>query len=125
MSGESMKLGYRVITAAILALLLAGCVPKVPEGTEFGLEEPAESPLPKNLKEYQRSVDYSCTADPDCVIKDVGNCCGFYPRCVNKDAETNPGLVREFCAEQQMVSVCGYPSISSCECVSGMCVGRE
>lgn len=123
-----MKAGYCIITAVLLAaffVALAGCVPEVPEGADFGQGEPAERPLPKSLGEYERSIDYSCKSDSDCVIKDVGNCCGFYPRCVSKDAETNPDLVKGFCAEKRLVSFCGFPSISSCECVSGTCVGRQ
>lgn len=111
-----------------LFVALAGCVPEVPEGTDFGRAgqaEPAERPLPKSLKEYERSIDYSCESDSDCVIKDVGNCCGFYPRCVNTNAETRPDLVKEFCAESGLVSVCGFQSIRSCECVSGTCVARQ
>lgn len=123
-----MDTGYWLIGGVVLAVLLAGCVPEVPEDTDFGkggLAEPPARSLPKSLNEYQASIDYSCGSDSDCVIKDVGNCCGFYPRCVNSEAETNPDLVSTFCAEQQMVSVCGFPSISSCECISGTCVGKE
>lgn len=121
-----MKSGYRIIAAVLIVALLvglAGCVPEVPEGTDLGRGKPAERPLPKSLNEYERSIDYSCTSDSDCVIKDVGNCCGFYPRCVNTDAETRPDLVKGFCAEKKLVSVCGFQSIHSCECVSGTCVG--
>lgn len=109
----------------VLLVLLAGCVPEVPEDTDFGQGEPDETLLPASLKEYERSIDYSCGSGEDCIIKDVGNCCGVYPRCVNKDAMTYPNLVKQFCAEEQLVSVCGFQSISSCACVSGACVGNE
>ncbi len=123
-----MEAGYRIIAAVLLVALLvalAGCVPKVPEGADFGQGEPAERPLPESLSEYERSINYSCKSDSDCVIKDVGNCCGFYPRCVNRDAMAYPGLVRQLCAEEKLVSVCGFKSIRSCECVSGTCVGSS
>lgn len=118
-----MDTGCRIIVAVMVFALVAGCVPEVPEGADFGQGVPAEGQLPKSLNEYERSIDYSCKSDSDCVIKDVGNCCGFYPRCVNKDAMTYPNLVKQFCAEEKLVSVCGFPSIRSCECVSGACVG--
>lgn len=120
-----MKTGYQFIAGMMLMVLLAGCVPEVPEDTDFGEGEPVEAPLPTSLKQYEESIDYSCESDKDCVIKNVGNCCGFYPRCVNKDAMTYPDLVKQFCAEEGLVSICGFQSIYSCECVSGTCVGNE
>jgi hypothetical protein len=70
-----------------------------------------------------REVDYSCKAAADCAIKDVGNCCGAYPQCVNKDSPTFPEKVKAECAAQGMSSICGFPSISGCDCVEGRCVG--
>ncbi len=109
------------MAAFLLAMLaVAGCVPETaPE------DGGSDRPLPRSLREYQESIDYSCAGDADCVIKDVGNCCGAYPRCVNADAETSPGLVAGFCKTEGMVSVCGFPAIRSCACVSGACVGRQ
>lgn len=34
------------------------------------------------------AVDYSCGEASDCQVKDVGNYCGYYPRCVNVDSPT-------------------------------------
>lgn len=69
------------------------------------------------------SVDFSCTTDADCAIKDVGNCCGAYPACVNRNSPTFPEQVKAQCAAQGLSSVCGYPSITGCQCVEGKCDG--
>jgi hypothetical protein len=51
----------------------------------------------------------------DCEIKDVRNCCGYYPRCVN----VNSPLPVPQC--DGVSSVCGWPDISHCECVENTC----
>ena len=68
-------------------------------------------------------VDYSCSVPADCAIKDVGNCCGYYPACVNADSPTFPEKVKAACASSGMAGVCGFPSIQSCECLEGRCTG--
>lgn len=60
--------------------------------------------------------DYACQQASDCAIKNVGNCCGYFPRCVNKDSVFEPVK----CAEGT-VGVCGYPTITRCECTAGRC----
>lgn len=62
------------------------------------------------------SVDYGCVEASDCTIKDVGNCCGYYPRCVNVDSPTP----EPECGDGA-VGVCGWPVISHCECVENTC----
>ncbi len=105
----------------LLTALLLGCVPE-PESS--GYDPNRMSPLDAtSIDEYNRLIDFSCEKDLDCTIKDVGNCCGTYPRCVNSNAETYPGHVMSLCRE--MMSVCGYPSIASCECQGGFCVGVQ
>lgn len=69
-------------------------------------------------------VDYSCHVDADCAIKDVGNCCGRYPACVNKDSPTFPERVREECAQKHEAGVCGFPDVRGCACVEGRCSNR-
>ena len=76
-----------------------------------------------SLDDYQKNIDYSCQSDADCVIKDVGNCCGYYPMCVNKAAKTDPKLVQEYCAKKGLSSICGFPSLSGCHCVDARCEG--
>jgi len=68
-------------------------------------------------------VDRSCETDADCTVKNVGNCCGEYPACVNVDSPTDPEGVQAACARSGMASVCGFPAISSCQCVQGTCQG--
>lgn len=65
---------------------------------------------------------YACKEDSDCVIKDVHNCCGYYPRCVNKDYEPDIEAVKKECAEKGMASVCGWSDITGCKCVDNKCV---
>ena len=66
-------------------------------------------------------VDYSCTTDADCTVKDVGNCCGYYPACVNVDSPTFPERVKAQCEAEGMSSICGFPEIGSCMCKAGRC----
>ncbi len=66
-------------------------------------------------------VDDSCTTDADCAVKNVGNCCGYYPACVNKNSPTFPEQVKAECAKNDMQSVCGFRDIASCQCVDGRC----
>ena len=69
-------------------------------------------------------VDYSCRSDADCTVKDIGNCCGAYPTCVNRDSPTFPERVRAECAKKHMAGVCGFPVIQGCNCVEGRCSNR-
>ena len=67
------------------------------------------------------TVSLACKTDADCAIKDVGSCCGYNPRCVNKDSATFPEQVQAQCAKDGRVSTCGFPTISSCACNAGKC----
>jgi hypothetical protein len=62
------------------------------------------------------ALDYSCEQASDCEVKDVGNCCGYYPRCVNR-ASVPP---RVECGDG-IGGVCGWPDITHCECVDNTC----
>lgn len=66
-------------------------------------------------------VDYSCTTDADCAVKDVGSCCGYSPACVNANSPTFPEQVRAECERTGMQSVCGFREITGCQCVEGRC----
>ncbi len=66
-------------------------------------------------------IGYACNTDSDCVVKDVHNCCGYYPRCVNKDYIPDIGAVQSKCAEKGYASVCGWPEITSCSCIQNTC----
>lgn len=87
---------------------------------------PMSDPLPPETLPPSASTDLSapdrsCRTSADCVVKDVGNCCGTMPACVNKDARTDPTAVRAQCARQGMSSVCGFKEVTSCSCVAGTC----
>jgi hypothetical protein len=63
---------------------------------------------------------YACKANLDCVITNVGNCCGYYPRCANVNATFAPPA----CTGGQ-TGVCGFPTIDSCECRQNSCVSLQ
>lgn len=67
------------------------------------------------------TVDYSCGTDADCVVKNVGNCCGAYPACVNRASPTFPERVKAECGRKGMAGTCGFPVIEGCACVEGSC----
>ncbi|MEK6894790.1 MAG: hypothetical protein AABX10_04980 [Nanoarchaeota archaeon] len=83
--------------------------------------KPESNATYETFQEYYSSIDFSCNTDSDCEIKDIHNCCGYYPGCANKNAKTDPDFVRKFCSENGFSSVCGWPSIQSCKCVSNKC----
>jgi hypothetical protein len=74
----------------------------------------------KNTSNPQPSSD-SCTADSDCAIKDVHNCCGYYPGCVNKDFQPDIDTVVKRCKEKNGADICGFPKINGCKCANNRC----
>ncbi len=70
-------------------------------------------------------VDYSCRVDADCTVKNVGNCCGYYPACVNASSPTFPEQVKAACAASGTSGICGFPAISGCQCVQWRCEARR
>ncbi len=68
---------------------------------------------------------YYCEKDADCEIKDVHNCCGYYPRCVNVDFEPDIEAVKLECEEQGSFGICGYPEITHCECIDNQCKSMQ
>ena len=67
------------------------------------------------------TIDYRCTTDADCEVKNVGNCCGYYPACVNRESPTFPDRVKAECTKTGMMGVCGFPDLAGCSCVEGRC----
>lgn len=135
-----MRLRQFAIAALLPAvLLLAGCTAptssqSAPAAQQPVAAEPAPAapvaapvaqtpeametaPAPKSPDEPGRS----CGTDSDCAVKDVGNCCGAYPMCVNKGTKTDPAAVRAQCAKDGMASICGFQEVSGCQCVKGRC----
>lgn len=78
-------------------------------------------PLPPEVLPEPAALDRSCRTDADCAVKNVGNCCGYYPSCVNVNSPTDPAGVQAECAARGISSVCGFPEVSGCQCVSGQC----
>lgn len=73
----------------------------------------------------EREEAWACTVDADCTVKNVGNCCGYYPQCVNVAHRPNPAAVQAACAREGRSSVCGYPEIHGCRCVEGQCAASD
>lgn len=82
---------------------------------------PMSDPLPPERMPTAVTLDYSCRADADCAVKNVGNCCGMMPACVNKDSPTDPAAVQAECARSGMSSICGFVDIAACSCVASRC----
>lgn len=80
----------------------------------------AARPPPKELLNVG-GVDYACRTAADCEVKNVGNCCGYYPSCVNTASPTFPEQVKAECEKQGAMSICGFPQIVGCDCVEGRC----
>lgn len=125
------RIALRLLPALLSCLFLfamAGCAaPASPEGGA-GNPPPASTPSPKptggNLPPREAgavTVDYACRTSADCMVKNVGNCCGAMPACVNKDSPTDPQGVQAQCAASGRMSVCGFAEVTACQCVSGRC----
>lgn len=65
--------------------------------------------------------DRSCRTSADCAVKNVGNCCGMMPACVNKDAAVDPAAVKAQCEREGRMSICGFTDVQACACVAGTC----
>ncbi len=108
------------LVATCLALLLAACAPRA----DLSSPDPvAQAPAPAaSVQPFDPAApDRSCRVASDCAVKNVGNCCGYFPACVNKDARVDPDAVRAQCERSGMASVCGWQEIQSCDCVQGQC----
>lgn len=64
----------------------------------------------------------ACQTDADCTVKNVGNCCGYFPACVHKDQAVDPEAVQARCAAEGKNSICGFAEITACACVENRCV---
>ena len=116
-----------IVVSCALACLLAACAPpapvaRTPVASAIVLATPASHlPVAKASVFAPGNIDRSCKLDSDCAVKNVGNCCGRYPACVNKDAPVNPEAVKAQCLREHRMSVCNVPMIGSCSCVHDQC----
>lgn len=99
---------------------LAGSTPPPPPAPPKA-PPPMSSPLPPREVRQEAAVNTACRTSADCAVKNVGNCCGAMPACVNKDSPTDPAAVQAACAAKGMMSVCGFKEISACQCDNGQC----
>ena len=128
-----MRLSSPLIAA--LLLTLAACAAPAPtspgdaatqSASPSAPQSPTAPPLPESATQPAASggavtVDTSCKTDADCTVKNVDNCYGYYPACVNVNSPTDPEGVQAECAKKGTMSVCGFPEISSCSCKQGKC----
>jgi hypothetical protein len=108
----------------LLVLALAACA-----AHETSPPAAVNVPLPQTtpaspLKSGNVELDLSCETDNDCAIKDVGNCCGYYPMCVNKNSPVDPEGVAAQCRAKGRIDVCGFQNIESCSCVAHKCAAN-
>ncbi|HET7843660.1 MAG TPA: hypothetical protein VFL14_05890 [Xanthomonadales bacterium] len=106
----------------LLGLLLAAC--------SFGPKPANSDPVPPSAVELERpaatvTVDARCAVDADCTVKNVGNCCGYFPACVNVDAAVDPDAVKAQCAKEGRMSTCGFREIAACRCKAGTCEAAD
>ncbi|MFC3129397.1 hypothetical protein [Coralloluteibacterium stylophorae] len=118
----------RILFLALLLLATAACAPTPGNAAPptAGAAATAEDDAGRMLGDIGRSaapgaVDTSCTTDADCTVKNVGNCCGEFPSCVNVDSPTFPEQVQAACGSQGRMSVCGFREVAGCSCVDGRC----
>ena len=123
----------RILHAVALCLCaaLAACTVPATSGDAAPRDPAARAPpsmsrpLPANRVREAPAIDYSCKADTDCTVKNVGNCCGEMPACVNKDSPADPAAVQSQCAKDGRMGACGFRAISSCSCSAGRCRPAE
>ena len=130
-----MRLALRHTASAVLLALLAACSGPGEIASPDGAVATPAAAVVADAREAEaarktnaiasklgiRTVDYACRTDADCTVKNVGNCCGYYPACVNVASPTFPEQVKAACTASGMSSICGFPAISGCECVQGRC----
>ncbi len=103
----------RQLICFALATLLAAC--------SAAPAQPAAQPAARSASPAAPPLVLSCRTDADCTVKNVGNCCGAAPACVNVASPTDPAAVMAQCRASGRMSICGSPQITGCQCVEGQC----
>ena len=106
---------FEFLALPLLLMLLAACSSSSSTGT-------AQPPPPGTDKPALGQIDTRCRSNADCAVKNVGNCCGAMPACVNRDSPTDPQAVQAQCQAKGMMGLCGFREISACQCDNGQCV---
>ena len=132
-----MRQAIRCFLTACALATLAACTAPPSSSASAGAASPGapqaatpaapEKPRPQTggplpAERMAAKIDRSCRADADCAVKDVRNCCGAMPACVNVDAKIDPARVQEDCKRGGGFAVCGFPAIEGCKCAGGQCV---
>lgn len=89
---------------------------------------PMSDPLPPEqapIAGNPPALDRSCRTSADCVVENVGNCCGAMPACVNRNSPTDPAAVKAQCEREGRMSTCGFKDVQACACVDGTCQDAE
>ena len=95
--------------------------PTAPQPTRARAPEPAPKTRGAEPGNAPVKMDFSCRTDADCAVKNVGNCCGAKPACVNANSPTDPEGVKAECARKGIMAMCGFKPIEGCQCVQGQC----
>ncbi|AZR27824.1 hypothetical protein NX80_016715 [Xanthomonas vasicola pv. arecae] len=119
---QSWCLSSLLLLACLVAIGCAATPPTdaaTPSSTSSS--QPAGNPAPAK----PITVTTTCRTDADCTVKNVGNCCGAFPACVNVNSATDLKGVLAQCQASGMMSVCGFRQISACQCVAGQCAAKD
>src|SRR3990167_3915825 len=126
----------RLFSGLALCILLAACsdsysdtspttttptAQTAPDAGEPAGTTPPATNAPQSLEAYQNSLAKRCDSDADCVVKNVGSCCGYTPQCVHKAVQTFPEQVKALCEKEGRSSICGFQEPAGCSCVNNQC----
>lgn len=73
------------------------------------------------LSEYYAQIDYSCTQDSDCLIKDLWSCAGEYLRCVNGNVSPDSSFVQSMCYNGGGGPGGASVPVDQCVCIQNLC----
>jgi len=115
-----------VLFAALLSLAsVAGCSAAPATADQPAVPTIQPAPLSPASPAGLPQLDTTCRTDADCTVKNVGNCCGAFPACVNVASPTDPAAVQAQCRASGRMSVCGFREISGCQCSQGQCTAKS
>ena len=102
----------------------ADAAPVAPTAIVGEIAEPVPAPIEDGGGDPLPPLDASCAVDSDCEVKEVGNCCGRMPACVNRAARPHAAAaIQRECERTGTSSICGFQELSGCRCESGRCLG--